>query len=91
MTLVDQLVDIRALLLELLHESDDRDAFTVQQFCDRHSMSRTTFYKMKEDGEGPRTFKVGNHIRISREAAAEWRRAREGAELAHSGGPAVRS
>jgi len=57
----------------------DSDAFTIENFCKRHSMCRATFYNLKKRGEGPRLMRVGSRSLISVEAAAEWRREREAA------------
>jgi len=59
----------------------DNDAFSPDQFCQRHGISRASLYRAIKEGRGPRTFKVGTRTLISREAAAEWR-ARLGAETA---------
>jgi len=58
------------------------DAYSVDEFCARHRISRTLFYKMKSEGLMPATFKLGTRVLISREAAAAWRRAREAAASA---------
>lgn len=58
------------------------DAYSVDEFCTRHRISRTLFYKMKSEGLMPATFKLGTRVLISREAAAAWRRAREAAATA---------
>ncbi len=52
-------------------------AHTVAEFCLIHRISRSKLYQMWEQGRGPVIFRVGNSIRISTEAAAAWRRARE--------------
>jgi predicted DNA-binding transcriptional regulator AlpA len=57
----------------------DYDAYSVEQFCERHNISRSTFYVLVRAGQGPRTFKIGARTLISREAAADWRRSRENA------------
>lgn len=57
--------------------NDDCDAYSVEQFCARHNISRSTFYLLVREGQGPRTFKIGTRTLISREAAAVWRRSRE--------------
>jgi hypothetical protein len=54
-------------------------AFTVDQFCHYHNLSRPFFYKMLKVGIGPRIFKVGTRTLVSTEAAAAWRREREAA------------
>jgi len=56
----------------------ERWAFSIREFCEAHSISVPMFYVMRQRGEGPRTMQVGAHLRISREAAEEWRRSREG-------------
>jgi hypothetical protein len=52
-------------------------AFTVDEFCMTHRISRPFFYKLLKDGTGPRIMKAGLRTLISIEAAADWRRARE--------------
>ena len=52
----------------------DKDAFSIPEFCARHSISRSAFYNMVRDGTGPRTMKVGSRTLVSREASADWRR-----------------
>lgn len=54
-----------------------RAAFTIDEFCEAHRLSRSMFYKMACAGIGPRTMKIGTKVTISMEAAADWRRARE--------------
>ena len=55
------------------------DAYTIAEFCLAHRFSRATFYNLRKSGQGPREMHVGNGIRISREAAEQWRRERESA------------
>ncbi|MCK1404141.1 hypothetical protein [Bradyrhizobium sp. 76] len=62
--------------------ADDVDAYSIDAFCARHSISTQLFYKQKREGLTPATFKVGTRVLISREAAAAWRRARENAKAA---------
>jgi predicted DNA-binding transcriptional regulator AlpA len=57
----------------------DRMAFTVDEFCLAHHVSRPFFYKLLKDGVGPRTMKLGSRTLISVEAATAWRREREAA------------
>lgn len=52
-------------------------AYTVREFCLAHHIGETTYYRLKERGEGPKEMKVGKRRYISREAAEAWRRARE--------------
>ncbi|MCK1497013.1 hypothetical protein [Bradyrhizobium sp. 188] len=60
----------------------DADAFSINEFCARHRISRQLFYKAQQEGLMPVTFKLGTRVLISREAAAAWRRAREAATQA---------
>ncbi|UPK31759.1 hypothetical protein IVB18_25860 [Bradyrhizobium sp. 186] len=65
---------------------DAADAYSVEEFCARHRISPQLFYKLKPQGLMPVTFNVGTRVLISREAAADWRRARENAARAsHQG------
>src|SRR5215831_2263807 len=52
-------------------------AMSIRIFCALHGISEDMFYKMKRDGWGPATMKVGSRTLISVEAAAAWRRERE--------------
>jgi hypothetical protein len=48
-------------------------AYDVRRFCDSHNVSRTQLYRLWAQGRGPRFFKLGKQLRITAEAAAEWR------------------
>jgi predicted DNA-binding transcriptional regulator AlpA len=52
-------------------------AYTVDEFCKAHRLSRSTLYQFWRDGAGPRKMQIGTKVLISVEAAADWRRARE--------------
>jgi hypothetical protein len=52
-------------------------AFTIAEFCTAHRISRSTYFKLRTAGKGPRVMPLGASIRISVEAAREWRQARE--------------
>jgi hypothetical protein len=54
-------------------------AYTIDEFCHAHRMGRATLYELWKRGIGPRYFLVGSHRRISVEAAAAYRAAREAA------------
>jgi len=57
----------------------DLDAYSIEQFCQRHSISVAFYYKLRNMNppETPREMQVGARVLISRESAAEWRRQRE--------------
>jgi hypothetical protein len=52
-------------------------AYTIASFCAAHHISIPTFYKLRERGLGPTEMRIVNCVRITREAAAAWRAARE--------------
>lgn len=54
-----------------------KEAFSIQEFCDAHDLSRATFYRLAKEGQAPSTMKIGKRTLVSREAAAAWRRAME--------------
>jgi hypothetical protein len=54
-------------------------AFSIAEFCTLHRISRPYFYKIIQNGIGPRTMAVGGRTLISVEAAEAWRREREAA------------
>ena len=54
-------------------------AFTVEEFCDAHRISRARYYELKRQGLTPVEMVVGRRRLISYEAAERWRRAREAA------------
>ena len=55
----------------------DRAAYTIDEFCVAHRISRRKFYELEEEGIGPRLMRVGSRVLISVEAAAAWRAERE--------------
>lgn len=57
-----------------------QSAFTISEFCRRNAISKSMFYKMCAAGCGPRLMQVGAHSRISAEAEAAWKTAREAAK-----------
>jgi hypothetical protein len=57
----------------------DPDAYSVEQFCAKHGISQSLFYKMRREGLGPEEIRLGVRVLISKEAAARWRAQREAA------------
>jgi hypothetical protein len=55
----------------------DRDAYSVEEFCQRHNISRGTYYNLRTARKGPVEARVLNRVLITRESAEAWRRARE--------------
>jgi predicted DNA-binding transcriptional regulator AlpA len=50
-----------------------RHAWTIEEFCQSHGISRATFYNLLKRGYAPRIMKVGARTLISIEAASDWR------------------
>jgi hypothetical protein len=49
------------------------DAYTVNEFCERHRICRAHLYGLWREGKGPARMKAGCRTLISVEAAARWR------------------
>src|SRR5262249_59417603 len=62
------------------------DAYSVETFCQAHSISRTMFYELDRDGEAPDRMHVRGRELISKESAARWRASREQAARTHKRG-----
>jgi predicted DNA-binding transcriptional regulator AlpA len=60
-----------------LNTANGKAAFSIDEFCNEHGISRATFYNLKKTGEAPQEMKVGARRLISIEAAAAWRRQME--------------
>ena len=51
---------------------------SIDEFCASEGISRGQYYKLRKEGRGPREMRLaGQLVRITPEAKAEWRRARE--------------
>ena len=50
---------------------------TIGEFCSRRKISAPTFYKMLDEGKGPRIHRIGRSPRISFEAERDWVKERE--------------
>lgn len=59
-------------------------AFSVLEFCARHSISRSTFYN-EVNARRLQVMKVGRRTLVSVEAAAEWRKSAERANDGEAG------
>ena len=55
----------------------DLDAYTIEEFCRRHSISVAMYYKLRQQKPTPREMRLGARVLIRRESAAEWRSERE--------------
>ncbi|MFC3691080.1 helix-turn-helix transcriptional regulator [Chenggangzhangella methanolivorans] len=52
-------------------------SLTIEDWCKRHGLCRSTFYNLQKAGKGPRLMKVGAVTRISETADREWVAERE--------------
>jgi hypothetical protein len=61
-------------------------SLSIDEFCQRHGISRATYFAIRRQGLGPVEMRIGRAlVRISDEADRAWQRAREhpaGSELA---------
>ena len=49
-------------------------AYTIDEFCTAHRISKATLYGLREQGRGPDVIRTGDRgLIISREAAQQWR------------------
>lgn len=49
------------------------DSYSIEEFCRRNSISRGSFYNMRDAGTGPREKRAMGRVLITKEAAQEWR------------------
>jgi predicted DNA-binding transcriptional regulator AlpA len=49
-----------------------QEAYSPEQFCVLFAISRSSLYKAWREKRGPKFYKIGQSVRISREAAVEW-------------------
>jgi len=68
--------------------TENRDAYSIDEFCRRHGISHGTYYNLKNLGLGPREGGAMTRVLISRESAASWRKK---IETSRSAGKALRS
>jgi hypothetical protein len=80
--------DIRVIELDEPAPPTPRLALSVSEFCAAHGISEGMYYKLKKQRLAPREMKVGTRTLITFEAAAEWRREREGASAPKVGASA---
>jgi hypothetical protein len=62
-------------------------SLTINQFCERHGISRASYFAIRKLGYGPTEMRIGRAlVRISAEADLAWQHARErpSVELEHA-------
>jgi hypothetical protein len=57
----------------LTDTNQELDAYSIEEFCRRHSICKGTYYNLQAAGRGPRETRAMSRVLISREAAAVWR------------------
>jgi len=53
-----------------------KDCQGINTWCDANDIARPTWYRLKENGQGPRTITAMGKTLVTKEASAEWRRYR---------------
>jgi hypothetical protein len=66
-----------SLALHLPQETIPRGSYSIDQWCQRHHVSRSFFYKLRKLGLTPTIMNVNGLQRISVEADERWTRERE--------------
>jgi hypothetical protein len=56
-----------------IKKQTDLDAYSIEEFCRRHSISRATYYNLKSAGKGPRESHALGRVLITKESAHDWR------------------
>jgi hypothetical protein len=56
--------------------------FSIKSFCIAHGISEAFYFKLREQGQGPREMRLGTRVFITHESAARWRIEREAATVA---------
>src|SRR5262245_56328713 len=56
--------------------------FSIKSFCIAHGISEAFYFKLREQGHGPREMRLGSRVFITHESAARWRIEREAATAA---------
>jgi hypothetical protein len=61
--------------------ADTADSYTIPEFCIRNRISRALYYKLPAEARPREMRPTGSKVLISKEAAAEWRRNLESANV----------
>ena len=56
---------------------ENRQAYSITEFCTAYGISKVFLHSLWNRGEGPRRLKIGRKVLITREAAEEWVKAHE--------------
>jgi hypothetical protein len=58
---------------EFIGRNGELDAYSIEEFCRRNSISRGTYYNMKDAGSGPKEKRAMGRVLITKESALAWR------------------
>src|SRR5882757_1301246 len=53
--------------------TEERDAYSVPEFCRRHNISNGTYYRLRIEGLGPKEARALGRVLITKEAAEAFR------------------
>lgn len=51
----------------------EQQAYSIDQFCAAHGFGRSTYFKLRKEGKGPREIRVATKPIITVESARAWR------------------
>ncbi len=54
------------------HPTGRLPSSTISEFCSRHRLGRTTYFKMRKAGMGPKELRHGSVVRITADSEREW-------------------
>jgi hypothetical protein len=57
--------------------AEQSDDLTITEFCERNGFCKASYYELKRRGQGPRELRALSKVKITLEAEAEWREARQ--------------
>lgn len=55
-----------------MKQTQQREAYTVREFCIAYRMSERFFYKLQQQGKGPRCKRIGKRLIITMDDAKKW-------------------
>jgi hypothetical protein len=56
---------------------EQSDDLTIKQFCKRNGLCKASYYELRKRGQAPREMRVLSRVKITPEAEAAWREARQ--------------
>jgi excisionase family DNA binding protein len=59
----------------------NKPIYSVKELCCQFGISRASFYKLLQEGKGPRVLKAGKRTLITQEAVEAWKRRMEAGDV----------